>query len=148
MSTLIVDDLITTLTQEITLDEKAIIAAIRPKLVISNDPAGTFTLSVKQGSTTLVSKSYTMAEIKTNCGFADNEHHLGFFKFEFDDVVVLHPGTYNIELSASGYTFNSNAFVAWEREYLGPTNTNLSEEIISDYQRPLSLQIWSYKYGN
>lgn len=145
MKLLVEELLAVTLSQTITVNKRIIVDSIRPRLYLHDDPAGTFTLSIKQGATTLGSKSLTMADIKTNAGFADNQFHHGFFRFQFANQVVLNPGTYTVELSSSGYTFAEASYLGWIIDHEDLTNTiTPGDTVISDIDNPLTMQIWSH----
>jgi len=146
MSTLIVQELNTTLTQTIFVEQRIRIDSLRPKVYLHNDPAGTFTFSVKEGSTILGSASLDIATIKTNAVFANNQYHYGFIRWQFADNLVLNRGTYTIELTSSGYTFSPSSYFGWIREYEALTN-NITEGQVAnlDIENPLSVQIWSYE---
>jgi hypothetical protein len=145
MTTLVLDELRTTLEQNFTTVEREQVYAIRPNLYLHNDPVGTFILSIKQGSTTLGSTTLTLAEIKTGAGFADNQYHHGVFRFLFSTPVVLQARTeYTIELSSSGYTFSESSFIGWVKEFENLKNT-FTDSISNDYENPFSFEKFSYK---
>jgi len=114
MSRVYCEELITTLTQEISLtqDRRYHIPAISLGIVFYNAPSGTFTVSVKSGSTTLVSDTFTSAELKSDLSTSND---YGYLKkeFQFTSDLILEKGTYDIELSSSGYTFSESSFIGW-----------------------------------
>ena len=68
MSYLVVDELKTTLSQDFNLKYDRIyhLAGIKVKVLMYNSPTGTFTVTLKDnGGTSLVSDTFTSAEIKT-----------------------------------------------------------------------------------
>jgi membrane-bound inhibitor of C-type lysozyme len=128
MSTLVIEELKTTLTQDFTLNNDSLVGfrikAIRPMLYLHNDPAGTFTISLKQGVTTIDSKSLTLAEILSGSGFSSGQYHWGVFKFEFDNYNKIKRNvTYTIELSASGYSFSESSYMGWVKPHEDFKNT-------------------------
>jgi hypothetical protein len=131
---LLVKFLETTLEQDFTCVSKKNVKAVRIHLYKALDPAGTFTLSIKSGANTLVSKSLTSAEI----GFTHLYMH-GWVTFEFDSIVNLIPGTYTLELGHSGYDSSSFA-IGWRQEHEDLINTPSGNV----FTNPLAFQIWSY----
>lgn len=128
MSILVIDELKSTLTQDFVLADDSLVGlklkAIRPLLYFHNDPSGTFTLTLKQGVSTVDSKSLTMAEILTDAGFSSNEFHWGVFNFEFDKYNKIKRGiTYTMELSSSGYTFADSSYLGWIKPHEDFINT-------------------------
>ena len=144
MTTLVLDELITTISQTMTVDhEKRIqIAGIRPYIYMHNAPAGTFTLSIKDGATTLASKDFTSAEIKSDLSTTDNYAHL-WKRLVFDNPIQLTKKEYEIELSASGYSFSESGYIGWVREHENQFNRT-SGTPISDLENPFSFQLFEY----
>lgn len=145
MTTLVVDELKTTLTQTINLNKvrRYNIAAVRPLIYMENAPSGTFTLSIKSGATTLASKSFTSADIKADLGTSDNFAYL-WKNVTFDIPVKLNNGAYTLELSSSGYSYSSSSYIGWIKEF-----ENIFNEINGtpqDYsENPFSYQLFEYR---
>ncbi len=149
MTTLVVDELKTTLAQDFQLLDDTLtgmrVKAIRPLLYLHNDPPGTFTITLKQGVSTIDSKSLTIAEILANADFSANQYHWGIFNFEFDKYNKIKRGlTYTIELSASGYSFAENAYLAWIKPFEDRHNT-FTDTITSFLENPFGYEIWGHK---
>ncbi len=149
MTTLVLDELKTTLEQDFTLNEDSLtgmrIKAIRPLLYLHNDPTGTFTISLKQGVTTIDSKALTMAEILSNANFSAGQYHWGVFNFEFDQYNTIKRGlTYTIELSSSGYSFTESAYVGWIKPHEDLVNT-FNEVVDIFTKNPFGYQLWGHK---
>lgn len=81
-----------------------------------NSPAGTFTVNLKSGLNTLASKSFNSDDIKTSLDTIDSYAHV-FYPIIFSENVILEKGSYDIELTASGYTFSDSAYIGWIKEY-------------------------------
>lgn len=81
-----------------------------------NNPSGTFTVSVKQDATTLVSQTFTSADIKTELSTSDNYAYL-YKLIRFDNPLRLRAGSYDLVLSSSGYTYSSGTFLGWIKSY-------------------------------
>jgi len=144
MTVIVVDELKTTLSQELTVLKRIDVESIRLKLYFHNDPPGTFTVKLKEGATELSSKSITLAEIKSSASWLDNEYHWGMILFNLDNnVPVQKDVTYTIELSASGYSFNESSYVGWIKEHEDETNT-FTKTTGTDFNNPFSYQLWGY----
>lgn len=81
-----------------------------------NSPAGTFIVNLKRDSNTIASKSFTSADIKAAMSTTDNYAHV-FYPIIFNSNVMLEKGSYDIELSSSGYTYSDAAYIGWCKEY-------------------------------
>ena len=144
MSTIFLDELRSTLSQDFTVNKRINLVHIYPKLYFHNDPAGTFTIAIKEGLTTLSSNTFTSDSMKADAALNDNEYHTGFFQVTLTDAVVLNTEiTYTIELSSSSYTFSESAFLGWEKEWDDYTNT-FTTSIIADHDNPFAYRIWGY----
>ena len=139
------EELITTLTQpfKLNLHERSHVTAVRPYMVIVGAPAGTFTMSLKSGANTLASKTFTSASMKSDLSTADNNVHM-MVNLTFTDVTPLSPGSYDLVLSSSGYTFSGTSFLGWAKEYDSVYNEVTTGGTASDYTRPLKFELWSY----
>lgn len=134
MSTIVCDELITTLTQTIVYnDDKLVrhIGGIKPRILMFNAPTGTFTATLKLGASELASQTFTSASIKTLMATTDNYAYL-YVPLLFDTVCPIAPNTYTIVLSSSGYTYSGSSFIAWiksfESIYITPTDAYISPE--------------------
>lgn len=142
MTTLVVEELETTLTQTVNIQRRMNVVAIRPYLYFDNLPNTTITLAIKQGATTVDSSTLTQAEIIANSSITSSNYAHGFFRFDFTST-PLHAGqSYDIVLSASPYTFSESSWIGWVKEHENHTN-NFASSIQYDQDNPLSLQIWS-----
>ena len=114
MSKLLVDELITTLSQSITFNnsDNILIKGLKLRLAFVDNPSGTFTVSFKRDSETLASKSFDMTDIKSELSTVNNNGHI-YKGIEFDNPFPIDQGAYNVELSHSGYTFSESSFLAW-----------------------------------
>ena len=114
MSTLVVEELKTTLTQTVSFkyDRVYQIGGIKIKVLMYNSPSGTFTLSIKSGVNTLASSTFTSADIKSDLDTTNNYAWV-WKAVSFSGPVPLKKGSYDIELSASGYTYSAISFLGW-----------------------------------
>lgn len=103
-------------------------------------------MTFKQGTTTLASRSLTMAQIISGASWTAGQYHHAFIKFDLSSPLILNEEDYVIELSSSGYSFSELSYVGWVKEYDFPTNEVLPVPptgASTDY--PYSFQLWSYK---
>jgi hypothetical protein len=145
MTTLVVEELITELYQDInyTSDERAIIASIMPYLLIYNSPAGVFTFSVLNGAEVLFSKTFTSADIKASISTSNNYAHV-FYPIVPTTQVELEKGTYRFKLTSSGYTFSESSYIGWIKQH---EDLQLPLDYIptDDFDNPLSIRIKTFK---
>lgn len=146
MTTLVVDELRSTLTQTFTynLHKRASIAGVRPYLLMFNSPAGTFTITLKDnGGNTLASKNFTSTEIKSDMSTAHDYVYL-WKALTFDTPVQIVKGTYSLVLSSSGYGYAVGSFLGWIKEH--ENQFNADDGTSTGYEDiPFSYQLFSYK---
>jgi hypothetical protein len=142
MTTLVVEELKTTLTQNFTIDlnRRYTIAGIRPYIYMHNAPAGTFTLTLKEGVNSLASQTFTSTEIKSNLSTVDNYAHI-YKALTFTNPIHLSKGSYSLTLSSSGYTFSTGSYLAWVKEYENIFNTTDGAND-TDFNNPMSFQLF------
>lgn len=133
----------TTLIQEFKIKRNRLnLTAVRPWLYLHNDPAGTFTLTLKDGANILDSSDFTVSDLKNGAGLNDNEYHKGFFKIDLR-ATLQHDRLYSLELSSSGYSFSGSSYLGWIKEFENLTNS-FSESIWTFHQKPFGYQLWGY----
>lgn len=144
MSTVVADELITTLTQPIVVSTPLNIASIKPYILAVSPSIGALKLEILQGATVLFSKSLTFSEMKAMLNTTENNFH-GFFPFFPTGSIYLSPGAYSIRLSATGYTFSTNNYVGWCKDhtrYFG----NIDGSLPSDFRMyPYSFKLLEYQ---
>lgn len=141
------DSVETSITQQITniLDRR--VTAVAPKLHFFNNPAGTYTMTIKDGGTTIGTKSLTMAGINTLVTTQEGSslaYKVGYFSFVFDAPIRLSRNVeYDLILTTSGYTFSASSSVAWVKEYLNETNKLGSTPTAqNDLWKAFSYRLW------
>jgi membrane-bound metal-dependent hydrolase YbcI (DUF457 family) len=141
MTTLVVHELVTELAQEFTLNlaRRYDVAAFYPYLYMHNAPAGTFTFSILQGVTTIFSKAFTSADIKSALSTANNYAHV-FYPVIPSDPLLLNSGDYTAKITASGYTFSVSSFLGWIQQH-EDLNNELDYTPANDIENPLSMRI-------
>jgi len=147
MTKLVTEELKTDLTQTITITDELIhhIDAVKIKLVMYNEPSGTFTLSLKEGATTYASKSFTSADIKTDLSTTDAYAWL-YKAIQFDYTIPLRAGSYDFVLSHSGYTYSDSSFLGWVKSHENIFNS-LSDAYSGDTNNPQDILIYEKKIG-
>lgn len=140
---ILVEELKTTLTHTATAVRRMSIQALRPYIYKHLSPSGSFTLSLKQGGSTLGSATFTSADIEAIDGVTALNYFHGAYKVEFTDPVIVNRGEFEIELSHSGYTFAESAYLGWIREHERIINPFTSTG--NDAENPLAVEIWVNK---
>jgi len=152
MTTLVVDQLVDDLEQEIRFDrdKRVIIGGVYPYLLMHGSPSGNFTFELKDGSTVLLSRSFTSADIKTELNTTHNYAHI-FLPVLPSAPLILKRGTYTLKLSASGYTEAFSSFIGWIKQH---ENLNIpigyeleSGEDMIEFELPYSFRIKSLQEG-
>jgi len=137
VTTLVVEELITTLEQVQTIEKRMNLERIRLYLLRNDVNSGQLTLTVKRGATIIDSSTINILDITSSTYFH------GMVSFEFINNLTVNPGDITLELSSSGYTYAVNNYIGWISEYINTTNepTTTPE---TDFQFPLSCQLWEY----
>lgn len=145
MTKLLTEELVTTLNKEVTLvsDRVMYLKGIRPLLVMINAPSGTFTMTMKAGATELASVSFTSDDIKSDLNTTDNYAYL-YKALEFTNAVPIKSGTYNFELSSSGYTFDASSMIGWAKK-VDDIWYDIDGVIENETNYPLTMEIWENK---
>ena len=146
MTTLVVEELRTTLTQEVTLSlpRRYHVDTIRLHLYFHNSPSGTFSFSIlDQSDNVIASKSFTSAQFYSAIPTANIYAH-AYFSVQLDNKVHLPSTVYKLRLSASGYTFLNTSYVGWVRDH-EDLKVPLGFIPDSDLFNPLSYEIWVRK---
>ena len=140
MTTLVCDELITTLSQTINLTHNRIyhVAGIKISLLMYNAPSGTFTLSIKSSGTTLSSFDFTSADIKTDLSTTDNYAHI-YKALNFS--LPLKKGSYEFVLSPADYTYSSTSFIGWVKSYINVFNAEV-DSLVPYNDKPFDFLIY------
>ena len=118
MSKLLVEELFTSISEGFTLSytERTSLAALYPHLYIHNEPAGTFTITLKKGATNIFSKSFNVSDIKATIDSPLDYSHV-WYPVIPTNPVQIDSGEYLVELTSSGYTFSESAYIGWCRNF-------------------------------
>jgi len=138
----------TTLTQKFQLVKDATLLHVAPKLLINNDPAGTFTMTIKRGAAVVASKALTVvqmnAAILAQLGTVEL-YKLGYFLFTFTNPINLRRDVeYDLVLTTAGYTFTNASSMGWIKGYENETN-DLNDVADTDLGKALSYRLWGYQ---
>jgi hypothetical protein len=120
---LVVDELHTTLQQDVVFDRRTVVERVMPHLYASGSPIGTITLRIKKGVAVLAESTLDLTDAMTRAGKTKANYH-GWVSFQFPTPPILKPDTYTVELAAGTYSFGS-AWIGWvklpsEADHLNP----------------------------
>ena len=133
MTTLVVEDLITTLDQVITLEKRVNLERIRLCLLKEVAVVGRLVLTVKGDAIVIDTVTINISDITIA-----NAFH-GMVSFVFTTPLTVNSGEITLTLSSSGYTSG----ISWVSEYINRTN-NTEVDAETDFQWPLSTQLWEF----
>jgi hypothetical protein len=146
LTKLVVEELKTTLVQDFSwnLRTRAHAHAFRPHLYVHNAPAGAFTLAVLDSvDTVLGSGTFASADVYSGLGTANLYAH-AYFRVDMTNMPPLHPGSYKLRLSSSGYTFSESAYLGWVRDH-EDLKAPIDGAPASDLNNPMSFEMWVYQ---
>lgn len=141
MSRLVVDELITTLEQPITVNRSIYVATVKPHLYCHNNPPGNFSLNIYGGSGLIKSFSFTSNDIKSACGLSEAYFH-AYYAISMTPF-LLPRGTYTIKLEATGYSFDPSSFMGWCKDINPIGNVDGSPENYTE--NPFSFTLIEYQ---
>lgn len=136
MSTLLIDELKTTLIQEINPEYTQLVRAVRIDLAKIGSPAGSLKVTIKDEHNNPVGSS-TLVAIAS---ISEQNYH-GFIRFDLSAQLKAN-SSYKVVLSSQGYTFSDSNYIAWKRDYpkkgyeLSTDNNNL-------FESAYSLEFWT-----
>jgi hypothetical protein len=109
---LVIHELVTTLTQNLTADKNTILDAVRPHLYRHGHPAGSLQIQVYDASDVLLSTSNSVAI--SDIGTANYFH--GYVRFDVNAGLKRNQ-VYKFRLVATGYSFSESGYIAWSNDY-------------------------------
>ncbi|MGB0452608.1 MAG: hypothetical protein ACPGJV_02755 [Bacteriovoracaceae bacterium] len=111
------------------------------------NPSGVLSLKVKHDGIVLSSATLTSLEIEEKSDvITELNYSKGFISFEFPEVLSLNKGDYELELSASGYTYQATKYFAWISDFENIKNN--IEANLNFKQLPFSFEVFSYEQGS
>lgn len=147
MSTIVANELISTLEQEFTynLNDRVHIGGFYPYLLMYNSPLGTFKIEVLKGANVVYEEEFTSSDIKTTIGTTDN-YAITFYPIIPPSPIQIEKGSYKIKLSSTGYTYYSSSYLAWIQQHENVQN-QMSYTPNGDGENSLAFRIKTYKEG-
>ena len=143
MTTLVIDELRTTLEQDFEILERMQITTIRPVLYIHSAPAGSVIIKIKSGSTVLSEATMLISDIISEGSLSD--YSWGSFSFTLNEEIVLHPETtYTIELSGSGYSYSDSSYIGMVKPHENEIN-ELQDSTANPLENAFGFELWGYK---
>ncbi len=109
---LIVDELRTTLEQQLTLNARTVLERVLPQLYIQGSPTGSVVLRIKSGTTVSAESTLDLTDAISRAEKTKLCYH-GYISFQFAKPPILAPGSYTIELEAQTYAYADDEFVGW-----------------------------------
>lgn len=117
MTTLAVDQLITTFSQPITVDREIKVAGIRARLYVHDIPDGTFYFNVYKG--VLKIKSYSFTSLSAKAAI-DTAYNFFWLDLALPGHLHLTDGEYTIKLEPFMYSFSNDSWLGLAKEYENP----------------------------
>ena len=134
---LIVNELKTSLFQEITPSKTTQVEAVRINLYKHNNPEINLTIEIHNSNGGLIAASddsFSSSEISSSPFFH------GFIRFKIKAQLMKNT-PYRIVLKASGYAFSESAYIGWCSSFDLPVYEP-SYETLGNFHSPLALEIW------
>lgn len=116
MSEIMVDELITTLTADVTPSQDFNCVAIYPHLYVANNPAGSLILQVRDANDELIDSSDTVTITSIDSEFNSDAYIHSLIRFDID-FSFRATEVYKLVLTSTGYTYTFDNFVGWLRDY-------------------------------
>lgn len=135
--TLLVTELIGTVSQSVVPSKNDNVQAIRVGLYKHNNPAGSFKLEIQNAEGKLIASSNNLSAADIS---SSNFYH-GLIKFEIN-VHLKKNQEYKIVLTSTGYSFSESAYIGWCNTF-DLSSYSPSYEVINNIYSPLRLEFWS-----
>lgn len=118
MTTLVVDELLTSFEQPIRIKQKIMIASIKAHLYVHNMPSGNFVFSIEKEGNHYAAFNFTCADLRSSFGGSENFFHV-FMPFTFAGGTVFDRGDYTFKITQTGYIYSASAFLGWCKDFGG-----------------------------
>lgn len=143
MSTLVFDELVSELNQEITIANFSGVYSpkIKPWLYFHNSPLGNFKLEIIKDSVVVAEKVFSMSDALAQLNAVGNSCHL-WLTLDFSGL-KLPFGIYNLKLSGVDYIYSSTSFLAWCKEWESTFDKNPNLDSVEWTQYPLAVRLLS-----
>lgn len=140
--TIIVYELLTELTQELTTDRRyKQVVAVRPHIYRHGSPVGSVYVEIRDESDAVVATSDTraMADIGTGAYWHG--------KARFMISAQLAPSTtYKMVMVASGYSFSESAYLGWANSF-DLSSIEATYTPAEGYGAPLAMEVWTRRHA-
>lgn len=118
MSTLVVDELISDLTQPVILKQKMMVGSIKLRLYVHNMPSGNFTFTIFKEASVYASFNFTCSSLRSSFSGSKDFFHVTM-PFTFAGAAVFDRGEYVFKITHSGYSYSASSFIGWCKDFGG-----------------------------
>lgn len=118
MTTLVVDELLTSFTQPIRFKQRMLVASIKLHLYLHNMPAGNFSFIVEKEGDSYAAFNFSSNSLRASFGGTKNYLHV-FSPFVFSTPTVFDRGDYVFRLTQTGYNYSTTSFLGWCKDFGG-----------------------------
>lgn len=137
MSVLLVEELKTTLQQEVIPESTQLIRAVRIDLLKYGNPSGSLKVTIKDQHNNTVASSSLIAI----SSISPELYYHGFIRFDLSAHLKANT-TYSVILSSQGYIFSDSQYIAWKRDY-SHQGYNLVADNSNGFESAFSLEFWA-----
>lgn len=128
MTTLVIDELITELTQDVNIKKDIKIGSIKFQFYVHNMPTGTFKLEILKDSVLYAEFPFTSNDLRNSFGATSNYFRV-FYPFGYQENLTLYQGLYSFKISSIGYTYSATSFLGickdWQTYFGQPLATSV-----------------------
>lgn len=121
MTSLVVDELITELSQDVNILQKMSVGSIKWHFYVHNMPAGSFFFEIRRGGDLYATFNFNSSLLRSSFGGTSNYFRV-FYPFSNQAPIYLYPGQYTFKITCTGYTYSASSFLGvckdWD-QYFG-----------------------------
>jgi hypothetical protein len=141
MTTLVSDQLVTSLSQSITVYRDQVLAGMKARLYFHNSPIGVFYFNIYKNGDVVDSISFDSVYCKDQIGTSDDYF---WIDLAIKRTIGISKGDIVLKLESSGYTFNTNSWIGWCKDFKNPTGEVIGSPI--DFtEHPYMFKLVEYK---
>jgi hypothetical protein len=118
VTTLVIDELLTSFSQPIRFKKRMVVASIKLHLYLHNLPAGNFSLIVEKEGNNYATFNFTSNSLRSSFGGTKNYFHI-FAPFVFSSPAIFDRGDYVFRLTQTGYNYSTTSFLGWCKDFGG-----------------------------
>ena len=143
MTTIVVEELQTALSQEFETPNRKTISTIKLDLYKHRSPNGTFTLEIEQAGEIIATKDFTSLDIENSTPSTAINFYHGRYNVGLDSPVVINEGTFEVRITSSGYSFSESDYLGWIKPH---ENIRIESDynITNDAQNAFGLELWVF----